>query len=320
MSLHQSSGRWQLGFSLALATALLWGVLPIALKVVLQAMDVYTVTWFRFLMSFGLLALILRLRGALPTGQRLRSAGLKLLAIATVFLAINYLCFLQGLNLTTPANSQVIIQCAPVFFGIGALLIFRERYNLSQWLGLSVLTAGMSLFFNDQLQALVAAPQTYLWGTAILVVAAITWAVYAIAQKQLLLTLSSAEIMLVIYGGSALLFTPAATPSQVLTLTPLQGAMLLFSGLNTLLAYGAFAEALDHWEASRVSAVLSLTPIITLASVFAVSAVFPRLIQPEQMTLMGLIGAVLVVAGSLALALGRDHRPKPMPTAKLSNG
>jgi drug/metabolite transporter (DMT)-like permease len=81
--------------------------------------------------------------------------------------------------------------------------------------------------------------------------------------------------------------------------------MLLFCGFNTLIAYGAFAEALDHWEASRVSAVLALAPLVTLLSVWAVSWLTPNLIPSEHLTLLGLFGAILVVAGSVAIATGK---------------
>src|SRR3990167_7511785 len=49
--MHISSGRWLYGLFLALLTAVLWGVLPIKLKEVLQVMDPVTVTWYRLLVS-----------------------------------------------------------------------------------------------------------------------------------------------------------------------------------------------------------------------------------------------------------------------------
>jgi drug/metabolite transporter (DMT)-like permease len=307
MELHQSSGRWQLGLSLSLATVFLWGVLPIALKVVLEVVDVYTVTWFRFLVSFWLLAIYLGVKGQLLIGRRkLGKTRLDLLAIATLFLAANYLFYLKGLQATSPTNAQVIIQLAPVMMGMGGLVLFKERYTLRQWAGLSVLILGMLLFFNEQFRHLATAPAQYLWGSVYIVIAAAVWAVYALAQKQLLQQIPSTVIMLVIYGGSTLLFTPFVAPATLATLTPLQWGMLLFSALNTFLAYGAFAEALDHWEASRVSAVLSTTPIITLSSVFAVSLLFPTLITPEPITLIAVMGAIFVVLGSLGIALGRS--------------
>ena len=112
--------------------------------------------------------------------------------------------------------------------------------------------------------------------------------------------------MLVIYGGCTLLFTPLAKPQTLFTLDSLHFGMLLFCGLNALIAYGAFAEALDHWEASRVSAVIALTPLVTLVSVWAVSLLTPTLIAPEHLTLLGLLGAILVVAGSVAIAIGKN--------------
>lgn len=305
MLLHQSSGRWRLGLALSLVTVFLWGVLPIALAVTLQALDVYTVTWFRFLVSFGILAVYLAARKQLPPVKKLRSMSLRLLAIATIFLALNYILYVVGLKMTSPANAQVLIQIAPVLMGLGGLAIFKERYTLRQWIGLGVLTLGFVLFFNERLSHLITAKGQYLLGCGVIVVAAATWAVYALAQKQLLQQLSSANIMLLIYGGCALLFSPFANPQPLLALNPFQWAILLFCALNTVTAYGAFAEALEHWEASRVSAILAITPIVTLISVWSVALLVPTLIAPENLTVLGVFGAVLVVAGSMAIALGK---------------
>ena len=305
MPLHQSSGRWRLGLALSLLTVLLWGVLPIALKIMLQVLDVYTLTWFRFAIAFGLLAIYLALRRKLPTLQQLRSTSLGLLAIATIFLAVNYLLFLQGLALTSANNAEVLIQLAPVLFGLGAIAIFKERYTLRQWAGMAVLVLGFVLFFNEQLRTLITGASNYLIGSSLIIIAAAAWAVYALAQKQLLQQLSSANVMLIIFGGCALMFSPVAAPQKIFTMSPLHLATLLFCGLNTLVAYGAFAEALENWEASRVSAVISLAPLCTLVAVEIVSSLMPNLIPPEPLTILGIVGAILVVAGCMAIALGR---------------
>ncbi|MFX8262295.1 EamA family transporter, partial [Acinetobacter baumannii] len=47
-TLHRASGRWRLGLSLTLLTALCWATLPIALKITLEQLDPITLTWFRF--------------------------------------------------------------------------------------------------------------------------------------------------------------------------------------------------------------------------------------------------------------------------------
>ncbi len=310
MPLHQSSGRWRLGLALSLLTTFLWGLTPIALKVTLQAFDAYTVTWFRFLMAFGLLAVYSTVRQQLPTPTKLRLTPLWLLLSATVCLGLNYLFYLQGVDRTSPANAQVLFQLGYVLMGLGALTIFKERYQLHQWLGMAVLSLGLALFFHEQLRTLITAPTSYLVGSGLLILSAVSWAVYALAQKQLLQRLSSTNVMLLLYGGCTLLLTPFAAPQQILSAIEtshftFQLGMLLFCGLNTLVAYGAFAAALEHWEASRVSAIVSLTPIVTLGAVWVASFLTPTLLAPENLTSLGLVGAVLVVAGSIALALGK---------------
>ncbi len=306
-NIHQTSGRWQLGLALSTITVILWGILPIALKVTLQRLDVYTVTWFRFLVAFVLLAIYLKVRGQLPTVTKLRSTPGKLLAIAIIFLAANYICFLKGLALTSPANAEVIIQLAPILLGAGGLFLFQERYTLVQWLGVSVFILGFTLFFHEQITNLITTPNTYLLGSGLVILGAVTWATYALAQKQLLRSLSSTHIMVIIYGMCALIFTPFATINTIFTLNTFYLLVLLFCALNTLIAYGAFAESLEHWEASRVSAVLASAPIITLISVDTVSAIAPNLMEPEHLTFIGIFGAILVVFGSITIALGKGN-------------
>ncbi|MDZ7966645.1 MAG: DMT family transporter [Nostoc sp. DedSLP03] len=305
MLIHQSSGRWRLGLTLSLLTVLLWGILPIALAVILQVLDVYTVIWFRFLVSFILLAVYLGIRGKLPKLEQLRSASGKLLAIATIFLGINYFLFIQGLALTSPANAEVLIQLSSLLLGFGGLVIFKERYRLSQWIGVSVMICGYLLFFREQLTNLITAHGTYILGSILIALGATAWAIYALAQKQLLQSLSSGSIMLIIYGGCALLFTPLAKVKSLFILDTFHLGMLIFCALNTLIAYSAFSESLQHWEASRVSAVIALAPIVTLIAVAIVSVIAPDWIPPEHFTLIAIFGAGLVVTGSVAIALGK---------------
>ncbi|HEY9804449.1 MAG TPA: DMT family transporter [Leptolyngbyaceae cyanobacterium] len=305
--MHYSSGRWRLGLALSLLTVFLWGILPIALKVILQALDVYTVIWFRFLISFVLLAVYLGMRGNLPNLKQLQTSSWKLLAIATIMLAANYFLFMQGLALTSPANAEIIIQLATLLLGFGGLIVFQEKYNIFQWFGVSVLTIGYVLFFRSQLTNIITSSYSnYIFGSALVVLGAVVWAIYALAQKQLLQSLSSAHIMLVIYGGSALLFTPFANFQAIMRLSNVHLITLLFCALNTVFAYGAFAESLEHWEASRVSAVLALAPIVTLIAVELTSLVAPGLIPPERLTVIAIVGACLVVSGSVAIALKKS--------------
>lgn len=301
--MHVSSGRWFLGLVLALVTAVLWGILPIKLKEVLKVMDPVTVTWYRLVVSGSLLFLYLAATRRLPTFRPLGRKGGWLVALAIGGLLGNYVLYLMGLRMLTPGTTQLVIQVAPILLLLGSLFVFKERFSLGQALGLLVLVSGFGLFFNQRLEELFTSLGSYTTGVLIVLGAAFVWTFYGLGQKQLLTVWNSMQVMMVIYLGCALLLTPWVSPLEALQLSPLQGWLLLACCLNTLVAYGAFAEALAHWEASRVSATLAITPLVTFASVAVAASLWPDHVHPEQINGLAYGGAVLVVLGSALTAL-----------------
>jgi drug/metabolite transporter (DMT)-like permease len=301
--MHISSGRWGYGLLLALLTALLWGILPIKLKQVLQAMDPITVTWFRLTASGGVLFLYLAVVGRLPNFRALGVKGFGLVGLAVGGLLGNYLCYLYGLKLVSPGTAQLVIQVGPVLLLVSSLFVFKERFSLGQGIGLAILLVGFGLFFNQRLDELLNSLSQYTAGVLMTLLAASVWTFYALGQKQLLTVWNSLQVMMVIYLLCALILTPWAHPVEALSLSPLQGWLLLACCLNTLVAYGAFAEALAHWEASRVSATLAITPLVTLAAVAIAAWCWPDYVQAEVINGLGYAGALLVVVGSAMVAL-----------------
>ncbi len=290
---------------------LLWGVLPLVLQGVLASLDPVTITWFRFSFAALVLAGWLRQRAELPRLGGLGPRRLALLGVATVFLAANYLTYLLGLDRTDPPTAQVLIQAAPLLLALSGIAIFRERFTFTQWLGLGVLVLGMGGFFAGQIRALVEGLDRYVAGVGWIGAAAVTWAIYGTAQKQLLLWLGSQGIMLCIFAGSALLFLPGADPGALAGLDLAGWALLLLASLNTLLAYGSFAAALEHWEASRVSAILALTPLATLGFTALAAMVWPEHVDGRSVSTPALLGAATVVGGSLLVSLGQSAADRP---------
>ena len=305
MALHRPTGRWRLGLLLALVTASLWATLPVALKVALEQLDPYTLTWARFAFAAVVLGAWLAWRRGFAAFRGLPSRGWGLLALAGAMLIGNYVFYLLGLHHTTPANAQLLIQAAPLLMAVGGILVFGERYNAAQWFGLAAIVAGLVMFFRDQS----AAPppgMRYAWGSFLVLVGALVWAIYAMAQKQLLQRLSSAQILVVIYAIATIVLLPFADFGALARLDGFHALALGYCAINTLGAYGAFAEALAHWEASRVSVVLALTPLLTVGTVELAHWLSPGLVAPERIALWGWIGAALVVAGSAITSLMRD--------------
>ena len=305
--MHTPSGRWALGLGLSIITSLAFGFLPIALKGMLEMLDVYTLTWYRFMISVAVLAPFIVRPGKLSTtawpGKRL----IVIILLTGLLMSGNYLLYILGLLYVSPSTAQVVIQQASLFFLLGSLVIYREQFTGRQWVGLAIVIFGLLLFFNERLIAMVINFTEDTLGVLLITGAAVIWAIYALLQKQLLKTYSASTTILLFYSIGSLAFLPFAQPSLVFQLSGVHIGLLFGLGLLSLISYGAFAEALNHWEASRVSAVLATVPIITVATVKITTALFPDLIPPESLSMLSIAGAVLVVSGSILMALGRSR-------------
>ncbi len=306
--MHEISGRWRLGLLLSLTTAILWGILPIALKGLLQYMDVNTITWYRFLIAAVFLGGYLIVTKRLPSLSPLKNNRIMVLMILTIGgLLANYISYMMGLEFTSPESTQVMIQIAPMLLLIGGVYLFKETFNAKQKMGLFTFFLGLLLFFNQRFEQLLTFQGDYALGLFFIVLAAILWAIYALAQKQLLKHFASEEIMILIYVAGTLVFLPSSAPSLVFELDTIGWLLLLFCGANTLVAYGAFAEALEHWEASRVSATLAITPLLTLIFMQMTNYILPGAIENEPLNTMSIIGAVILVIGSGVTALSKNR-------------
>lgn len=300
------SGRWRLGLVLACCTAVLWSTLPVALKAALEVLDFWTLTWFRFVVALLFTLGWLAWRGQLA-GLRGRSPQVRgLLLLAALGLIGNYVLYLLGLKYTTPANAQLLIQLAPLLLAFGAVWLFDERLNRWQLLGFAAIALGLLGFYADQQVRLSGQVASYGFGVLLIVIAAVSWALYGLTQKALLgAGLGSQQILLVIYAGACLLLAPMASPSQLLALDGAHWSAVAYCCFNTVAAYGAFAEALAHWEAARVSAVLALTPLLTMAVVAVAHRLIPGTIAAEQLGWLSVAAALVVVAGSMLASLAK---------------
>ena len=116
-------------------------------------------------------------------------------------------------------------------------------------MGAAILIGGLLLFFNRRLPLMFGAAHELGLGVLLLIIGSLTWACYGLAQKRLLREWNSAQLLWVLYVGGALLLTPLAQPSHLRHVECSAGAAPCCSAaLNTLIAYGAYAEAMHLGE------------------------------------------------------------------------
>lgn len=295
-----------LGLTLSLLTALMWGVLPVALVLLLDDLDVVSITWARF--AFSALCVFIHLQGRrqLPQVGLLDNRLRWLLLVAVVALLGNFLLYLVGLDLLNPEATQTLIQLAPILLLFGSVYFNGEKLGRMEWVGALVLVLGLVLFFNQRLAELFKAVTTATLGVIAMLLAALSWSIYGLLQKRLLQVFSSLQLTLLIYLAGTLLLLFFIQPAAFLQLSALQWAALLFCCLNMVLGYGAFTEALRVWQAAKVSAVIALAPIFTILAMQVAVWGWPQLFTSSELNALAYVGAVIVVAGSMLAALSRQ--------------
>lgn len=299
---------WKLGLSFTLLTVLMWGLLPLALKIILDVMDPITISWYRFSLS-ALIALLWygRQRGTALKNLLVSRSG-PLAAVAVMGLLSNYLLYIWGLDHINPGAAQILIQLAPLLLLIGSVVIFKEAFSAVQWLGVATLVGGMLLFFHQRLTSIVLTSDAYLAGIGLIVAAAVTWTFYGLAQKKLLVEHDTRDILFLICLSGTVLLWPFSEVQTIRKLDATELAVLVFCGLNTIIAYGSFGLAMSYWQSSRVSAVLPIAPLLTLLITFALNDLQLADIPAEPMDWLSSLGALLVVGGAAVAALPKKRK------------
>ncbi|MGB2741389.1 MAG: DMT family transporter [Cognaticolwellia sp.] len=293
------------GLMLAITTAIMWGLLPLALKSVLVLMDAYTITWYRFIFAAFFVTILLASKRKLPFSAFQQKNLMVPILFAAIFLSLNYIFYLASLYYIPVETAQMLIQMAPFLMIIGGVVFIKENFSRGQMVGSFVLICGLILFFNQQfLENAGIDNEAFIVGFFIILAAAVTWAAYAIIQKKMLRYYSSNQIMWCIYILSAFFFLPLASPAQVIPLDDTALLLLFFCCANTLIAYGTFAKSLEYLPTAKVSAILAITPLLTVFFASIAEQLWPETFQAQHLNVIAYIGAGLVVLGSMLTALG----------------
>lgn len=291
----------------ACVTAVLWGILAVAMKVALQFMEPIPIIWFRFALAALLLLGYYLIKKPKPLKDIIKRFPVSLF-FAAIFLGYNYLGFVTGLHYTTPSTTQIVIQIGPILLILSGILLFKEKVNKLQIVGFAIAVIGLVLFYYNQLTAFSSA-DTYNIGFFWIITAAMAWTCYAILQKKLVLKYEPQLLNLFIYGIPALLLTPTVNLNDFSGMDLWQWILLFFLGLNTLVAYGFLAVAFKYTQAYKVSTIITLNPIITLAAMTLLYHVEVSWLQGERLSPLSIIGALLLLTGAvLAVFFSRKNK------------
>ena len=196
-------------------------------------------------------------------------------------------------------TSQIVIQTGPIMLAIAGIVIFKEKVNWKQIVGFSIAGMGLFFFYHNKLAEFVHSTDILKAGFYWVFFAAVTWTMYAVFQKKLVKDYSPSSLNIVIYFIPAVLFMPFADFSSLSGLSTGQWGLMIFLGLNTLVAYGSIALAFKYTQAYKVSVIVTMNPIITVVAMSVLAVLEVTWVEAEIMSLNALWGAVLVLAGAV---------------------
>ncbi|OCG42742.1 DMT family transporter [Gilliamella sp. Bif1-4] len=295
----------KLGFALAMLTAVMWGIVPIAMKYALVVVDPLTLAWSRLAISALGITIWLAYKKQFPNLMMFRKRRrFILLMIAGFGLLGNFALFASAVQYLSATTAQVVGQTGIVIFMISSAFIFRERLRPTQIIGILVLLVGLGLFFNKNIVDLFSNMSSYGIGVWLGLLASVSWACYALAQKVLLQKLRAKQLLWLIYLICTVFLLPFTSLSKITNADATQLFAIIFCGLNTIIAYGALVMAMERWQAAQVSAITTLTPLFSLIFSDLFALIWPEKFAMQYLNILGYIGAVSVVAGAMFATIG----------------
>ena len=288
------SGHFLRGILLSIVTSLLWGVLPIILKISLQGFTIGTIAWFRFSLAFLLLGIILQFKRSRPLNILRKPPWMGI--FGGLCLTANYYWVTLGVEISGPSNMAVLIQTASVFLVLTGVFVFHERLASQQILGMFVVATGLIFFFFDQ-KSRVAISSDYYFADFLIIMAAIVWVGYMISQKFLSREYGAQSLNFLVYTVATLALIGTVEWSEFVSAGFNAWLALILCGINTLLAYGALAEAVKYIPLSLISVIISLNPLITLVGMKILPAMGFANLQPDPVGMVGYFGGAIAVTG-----------------------
>lgn len=300
---------FQIGLLFISTAVLFWGMLPVALKLTTPFTDAISLTWLRFMFALILSLIVQAYFGRLNQFKNLIWQDWIKLTLAAILLVINYVTFVWSLDYLAPGVAQLNFQTAPFYLALGGLILFKEKISLVQSLIFAALALGLLLFFHPQLTA-TTFDQSIVWGVLLVQLSSFSWCLYALLQKSLNNKLTPANILLFIFCVGVVLLYPNSSLKNTIQFNLEQWLVVLFCSINTVVAYGCFAQSMKYWPTVQVSAMIALTPIASFGCTILCVYMgwWPDIITHDPIDSLSVIGIVAVVLSAAGVQLVKSDR------------
>lgn len=214
----------------------------------------------------------------------------------------NHVFFASGIKLTTPSHSAVIHALLPVFVGVVAWFILRERLGPLAFLGMAMAVGGALIVV---LRSSSAELRDTMLGDALTAAGILAFSFYIVLGRRLVARMGSFRAVTFAFVFAL----PFMVPILAVGLMKQDWSLVTWKGMAALgymlvfaniIAYILHLFALTRLTAGQVAAFVDLQPAIgiTVAVLFNMDVLTPHL----------LVGAAVALAGVILVQL---RRPAP---------
>jgi drug/metabolite transporter (DMT)-like permease len=234
-----------------------------------------------------------------PPAQALPRARLWPIAAGGFFFGLDLALWNVAILMTTATTATLLANNAPIWVGLIAIFVFRERLGAGFWVGMAVALAGTWLIVG----ASASFHASLLRGHLLALGAGVFYALYLIVTQRVRGSVDTQAFTTVSVGACALLLLVLCLAAGA----PLSGfntrSWLMLLGLGLISHLGgwlAINYALGHMPAAVAS--------VSLLSQTIVTAILSRIVLGERLAASQFAGGALVLAG--VYLVNRSHQRK----------
>lgn len=215
--------------------------------------------------------------------------------------AVTLILFVAGNKLTTSANTIFLQSTAPLWIAIAAPFVLRERVVRRDLILMTVLAAGLALFFVDSPAPVDTAPRPLL-GNILAVISGVGWAGTVMGLRWLGRRDGTDAAAAATVAGNLIAFV-ICLPVALGPAASSHGAdwlLILYLGVIQIgLAYVFVTKAVEHLRALEVSLLLYVEP--------ALNPIWAFLVHGETVGRLSIVGGLVILAAT-AIKTWQDGR------------
>ena len=276
-----------------LIAASIWGSMYVVSDAVLDVVPPATLVLLRYVIALPVLWIAARMS---HTRGIQRADWPELALTAFVGFGVSLLAQFAGTKLSTAAAGALITSATPAFIILFAWWILHERASNRQWIGLGIATIGVLIVSLLDNQPATDEATNPLFGNMLLIVAAVSWALYSVLVKLNSQKYTALAITLAVTAFGIPIVAPVAAIELqtqtigLLTLPALLGIFYIGIG-STAIAFFLWNKSFELLDAATASLFFFAQPVVGTL----LSATF----RGEKLGWSFFVGGPLIMLGAL---------------------